>query len=240
MGEFDPRRLPPLGQSRTCSTPCTNYESYKGLYSSHVDRNYFEIAYALNRQFGSDGLYRGLPPVQPSRTITTSTGSPATSPIPAHLYPLYCLLFTMPGVPSIYYGSEWGLAGARTPHSDAVLRPSLDLADMTAHPPHPELAPVITRLAYLRRSSPALQSGDYRQLALDYDTWPSSARRRRKPSSWSSTPPPSRSAWTSRWTAGRPPAVDLLDPGQPVPVRGGRLRLDPIWPHWARVLRLEA
>ena len=39
----------------------TNYECYKGLYSSLVERNYFEIAYALNRQFGPDGIYRGLP-----------------------------------------------------------------------------------------------------------------------------------------------------------------------------------
>jgi hypothetical protein len=39
----------------------TNYEHYKGLYSSYVDRNYYEIAYALNRQFGENGLYRQVP-----------------------------------------------------------------------------------------------------------------------------------------------------------------------------------
>src|SRR5262249_18836066 len=38
----------------------TNYEVYKGLYSSHNDRNYFEIAYSLNRQFGPEGIYRDL------------------------------------------------------------------------------------------------------------------------------------------------------------------------------------
>jgi glycosidase len=46
---------------------------------------------------------------------------------PAHLYPLYTLLLTMPGVPSIYYGSERGIAGQRVNGSDAPLRPSLDL-----------------------------------------------------------------------------------------------------------------
>ncbi len=30
----------------------TNYECRKGLYSSHNDKNYFEIAYSLNRQIG--------------------------------------------------------------------------------------------------------------------------------------------------------------------------------------------
>ena len=29
----------------------TNYECYKGLYSSHNDRNYFEIAHSFRRQF---------------------------------------------------------------------------------------------------------------------------------------------------------------------------------------------
>lgn len=38
----------------------TNYEVYKGLWSSHVNRNYFEIAHSLDRQFGPYGLYRGL------------------------------------------------------------------------------------------------------------------------------------------------------------------------------------
>ena len=39
----------------------TNYECYKGLYSSLLDHNYFEIAFALNRQFADCGLYRHLP-----------------------------------------------------------------------------------------------------------------------------------------------------------------------------------
>ena len=33
----------------------TNYECYKGLYSSHNVKNYFEIAHSLNRQFGNGG-----------------------------------------------------------------------------------------------------------------------------------------------------------------------------------------
>ncbi|MBN1488210.1 MAG: alpha-amylase, partial [Anaerolineae bacterium] len=79
----------------------TNYECYKGLYSSHVDRNYFEIAYALKRQFGAGGLYCDLPLYNfadnhdVNRVVSNLTK-------PEHLYSLYCLLFTMPGVPSIY------------------------------------------------------------------------------------------------------------------------------------------
>lgn len=40
---------------------CTNYECYKGLYSSFNSVNMFEIAHSLHRQFGGDPwcIYRG-------------------------------------------------------------------------------------------------------------------------------------------------------------------------------------
>ena len=38
----------------------TNYECYKGIYSSHNDKNYFEINYSINRQFGNGGIYQAL------------------------------------------------------------------------------------------------------------------------------------------------------------------------------------
>jgi glycosidase len=90
----------------------TNYESYKGLWSSLVDRNYFEIAYALNRQFGPGGMYRDLPLYNfvdnhdQDRVVDRLRRR-------EHLRPLHGLLFTMPGVPSIYYGSEWAIEGRR-------------------------------------------------------------------------------------------------------------------------------
>ena len=39
----------------------TNYECYKGLYSSFNSANFYEILYSLNRQFGKDPwcLYTG-------------------------------------------------------------------------------------------------------------------------------------------------------------------------------------
>ncbi len=83
---------------------------------------------------------------------------------PAHLYPLYVLLFAMPGVPSIYYGSEWGLRAERSPHSDAALRPALDLAALQQSGPQPALPELIARLARARQKTPALRSGGYTQL----------------------------------------------------------------------------
>jgi cyclomaltodextrinase len=141
----------------------TNYELYKGLYSSHNDRNYFEIAYSLDRQFGPHGIYRGL-------SLYTFTDNHDVERIasrlhdPAHLYPLHALLFTMPGIPSIYYGSESGIAGRKGQGSDAPLRPALNPDDLAQAGAHPDLQCAISRFISLRRKSPALQHGDYRQL----------------------------------------------------------------------------
>jgi glycosidase len=141
----------------------TNYELYKGLYSSHNDRNYFELAYSLNRQFGASGLYQDL-------TLYTFADNHDVDRIAsrltlaAHLYPLHVLLFTMPGMPSIYYGSEWGILGTKTSHSDAPLRPEIDPARGPLLGRHPDLAAAIARLARIRQRHPALRRGRYRQL----------------------------------------------------------------------------
>jgi cyclomaltodextrinase len=145
----------------------TNYECYKGLYSSHVDKNFFEIAYALNRQFGEGGIYRGLPLYNfVDNHDVNRVASQLTDP--AHLTTLYTLLFTMPGIPSIYYGSEFGITGKRDKHSDAALRPQLDLPQLQAFCPQPALPALIARLAQVRRQTPALRCGDYTQLYVSH------------------------------------------------------------------------
>ena len=93
----------------TCTT---NYQAYKGLWSSLNDRNYFEIAYTLKRQFGADGVYRSLMLYNFADNHDVERVASILKE-PAHLHPLYVLLLTMPGVPSIYYGSEWGVRGRK-------------------------------------------------------------------------------------------------------------------------------
>jgi len=140
----------------------TNYECYKGLWSSLVSHNYFEIAYSLDRQFGPEGIYRGLPLYNfvdnhDQDRVASKLGE-------THLLaPLYLLLFTMPGRPSIYYGSEWGLRGVRGDGDDRPVRPALDLASAPALGSEPELASLITRLSAIRLASSALLGGDYRE-----------------------------------------------------------------------------
>ena len=149
-----------------CST--TNYELYKSLWSGHNDKNYFELAYSLNRQFGEGGLYRGLDLYSFADNHDVDRVASSLNN-PAHLYPLYLLLMTMPGVPSLYYGSEWGMAGRRTATSDSELRPSLCPKCISERAPHPALYGVIKRLLALRRQYVALRGGEYTELHVNHE-----------------------------------------------------------------------
>ena len=141
----------------------TNYESYKGLYSSLADANYFEIAHGLNRQFGDQGIYQHLflynfVDNHDVNRVASKLGEKAL------LYPFYILLLTMPGIPSIYYGSEWGIEGKKANGSDAQLRPVLDIQTIQTHAPQPDLPETLCRLASIRKNSQALLLGSYSQL----------------------------------------------------------------------------
>ncbi len=109
----------------------TNYECYKGLYSSHAEQNYFEMAWSLNRQFGPQGLYRGMPLYNFADNHDVSRVASSVKD-PSQLAPLYSILFTMPGIPSIYYGSEWGIPAAKDA-TDRSLRPHLSLPGNGRH-----------------------------------------------------------------------------------------------------------
>ena len=138
----------------------TNYECFKGLYSSFNDRNLFEIAWSLNRQFGEGGLYRHLNLYNFADNHDVSRVASLLKD-PANLLPLYTILFSIPGVPSLYYGSEFALKGAKE-EGDEALRPALKLEDMH----DTSLIDSLKRLAKAKREVPVLGSGSYRQLFL--------------------------------------------------------------------------
>ena len=138
----------------------TNYECYKGLWSSFNSMNLFEIGHSLQRQFGPEQwtLYRGkhLLSFLDNHDVTRIASMLND---PKHLVPAYGILFGMPGVPALYYGSEWGIQG-RKDQGDDTLRPALEKPewnDLTDH---------IAALAKARKESPALCSGSYRNVVL--------------------------------------------------------------------------
>lgn len=141
----------------------TNYECYKGIYSSHNDKNYFEIAHSLQRQFANGGIYQNLLLYNFVDNHDVNRIGSTLKNI-NHIKNVHTLLFTMPGVPSIYYGSEWGIEGKRTNNSDDMLRPTLDLS---SHPSKTdELVPHISKLSALRKKLEALKEGSFENVLI--------------------------------------------------------------------------
>jgi glycosidase len=212
----------------------TNYEAYKGLFSCLNDRNYFEMAHSLSRQFGERGLYADLPlyAFADNHDVNRIASVLKNS---RWLYPLYCLLFTMPGVPSVYYGSEWGITGERIPGTDTPLRPALALETAAPNAPHPDLPAVLRRLADLRLAHPALQIGKYRQVSVSGEqmAFVRSTDAEKILVLLNASEAPARvEVKIPEWTGKR--ATDLLNPGDVFELFPGRSCLD-IPPCWARV-----
>lgn len=136
----------------------TNYECYKGIYSSHNDHNYFEIAHSLNRQFGNGGIYRNI---YTYNFVDNHDVNRIASDLKDknHLENVYTLMYTMPGVPSIYYGSEYGIEGKRTQDSDYELRPCLDLNNIENA--NYDLLNHIIKLGKVRLALDALKYGKF-------------------------------------------------------------------------------
>ncbi len=142
----------------------TNYECYKGIYSSHNDKNYYEIDYSINRQSGVNGgiykninLYNFVDNHDVNRLASTVNN-------PAHLPLIYTLMYSMPGIPSIYYGSEYGIQGRKENNSDDGLRPCLHLADMERE--NTALYKHIVKLGRIYKAYPALRTGGYERMQI--------------------------------------------------------------------------
>jgi glycosidase len=217
----------------------TNYEAYKGLYSSLADKNYFEIAYALKRQFRQGGVYRDLTLYNFADNHDVDRVASSLKN-PQHLYPLYCLLFTMPGAPSIYYGSEWGLTGQRTPTDDRPLRPTLDLNQLRADSPQPNLPATLARLASIRLNTPALRHGDYKEVFVASEQFAFSR------SMGNETVIVLLNAAAVDVPFDVPVSlpdgtrlVDLLNPTDEFRVDGGRLHVEKVHSCWGRILQVS-
>jgi len=138
----------------------TNYQCYKGLYSSFNSSNMFEIIHSLLRLFGPEDwtVARGahLLSFVDNHDVTRIASILQNE---KHLPLIYALTFGMPGIPCVYYGSEWGARGDKS-QGDQTLRVSFDT------PVYGELADFISKLAKAKRSSKALNYGGFRSVFL--------------------------------------------------------------------------
>jgi len=138
----------------------TNYECYKGMHSAFNSYNLFEIVHSLLRQFGPEEwtLYKGkhllsfVDNHDVSRIATILNN-------PNHLPLIYAMMFGMPGIPTIYYGSEWGATGNKG-DGDPALRPSFEA------PEWKDLTDRIAAMIKARREEKALSYGSFKSLVL--------------------------------------------------------------------------
>ena len=144
----------------------TNYQLHKALYSGHNDHNYFEIAHTVRRLYEMGGnrpdglkLYNFVDNHDVERIYTKLQNK-------AQFFPVHVLLYTLPGIPSIYYGSEFGIEGKKERYSDDSLRPALQLADYKNAATENPCTRLITALGKIRQQTKALSLGDYKELLL--------------------------------------------------------------------------
>jgi len=144
----------------------TNYVLHKGLYSGHNDHNYFEIAHTvkrLNDMAGNDPnglkLYNFVDNHDVERIYTKLTNK-------AHFKPVHILMYTLPGVPSIYYGSEFGIEGKKERYSDDSIRPMINLDDYKNAYTENGCTALVAALGKMRKEQLALAYGNFHELHL--------------------------------------------------------------------------
>ncbi len=144
----------------------TNYHLHKALFSGHNDHNYFEIAHTVKRLYDMSGqnpngfkLYNFVDNHDVERIYTKLRDK-------AHLSTVLIHIYTLPGIPSIYYGSEFGIEGRKERYSDDSLRPALNLEDFKDAVTTNPCTSLIAKLGAAKKASKALSYGDYRELLL--------------------------------------------------------------------------
>ena len=138
----------------------TNYQCYKGIYSSFNSANMFEIMHSLMRLFGPEDwtVCRGahLLSFADNHDVTRIASILNDE---RNLPLVYTLVYTMPGIPCVYYGSEWGTR-ARKEDGDPALRVSFDKPEWNSLTDH------IAKLSEIKKSSNALNYGGLRIVVL--------------------------------------------------------------------------
>ena len=139
----------------------TNYECRKGIFSALNSRNLFEIVHSLMRQFGPEEwtLYKG-------KHMISFVDNHDVSRITSELTDEKCLplaygfIFGMPGIPMVYYGSEWGIEGKKS-DGDRALRPAIEAPEWN------DLTDTISHMADARKKCMALSYGDFHSILLE-------------------------------------------------------------------------
>lgn len=136
----------------------TNYELHKSIFSSHNDHNYFELCHNVKRL---EAIGKKLYTFVDNHDEDRIAGKLHNK---SHLKPVYALLYTLPGIPSLYYGSEWGLCDTRSRTSDDILRPCIHSDEIQEK--DNQLTAFLAQLGRIHQTESAYHGGAYRELLL--------------------------------------------------------------------------
>ena len=208
----------------------TNYELHKSLYSGFNDHNFFEIAHNVRRlEAIGRQLYTFVDNHDEDRIATKLK-------LREHLFPIYICLFTLPGIPSIYYGGEWGVEGKRTNTSDEALRPGISIEQEGEL--HCELTDLIAQLGQIHSQQEPLHTGRYQELLLTNRQY-AFARHGEDSviiTAVNNDDEPAELAIPVPLQAGE--AVNLLEPADRLPISDGKVHIK-LKGNWGAVLKLK-
>ena len=208
----------------------TNYELHKSLYSGFNDHNFFEIAHNVRRlEAIGRQLYTFVDNHDEDRIATKLK-------LREHLFPIYICLFTLPGIPSIYYGGEWGVEGKRTNTSDEALRPAISIEQEGEL--HCELTDLIAQLGQIHSQQEPLHTGRYQELLLTNRQY-AFARHGEDSviiTAVNNDDEPAELAIPVPLQAGE--AVNLLEPADRLPISDGKVHIK-LTGIWGAVLKLK-
>ena len=208
----------------------TNYELHKSLYSGFNDHNFFEIAHNVRRlEAIGRQLYTFVDNHDEDRIATKLN-------LREHLFPIYLCLFTLPGIPSVYYGGEWGIEGKRTNTSDEALRPAISIEQEGEL--HCELTDLIAQLGQIHSQQEPLHTGRYQELLLTNRQY--AFVRHGEDSviitAVNNDDEPAELAIPVPLQAGE--AVNLLEPADRLPISDGKVHIK-LKGNWGAVLKLK-
>ena len=208
----------------------TNYELHKSLYSGFNDHNFFEIAHNVRRlEAIGRQLYTFVDNHDEDRIATKLK-------LREHLFPIYICLFTLPGIPSTYYGGEWGIEGKRSNTSDEALRPAISIEQEGEL--HCELTDLIAQLGQIHSQQEPLHTGRYQELLLTNRQY-AFARHGEDSviiTAVNNDDEPAELTIPVPLQAGE--AVNLLEPADRLPISDGKVHIK-LKGNWGAVLKLK-
>lgn len=215
----------------------TNYQRYRQLYDSFKHKNFYELSNATNHQSGKNGVYKDI--VLYSFADNHDVNRIASQlKNRANLYPLYILLFTLSGVPSIYYGSEFGILGKRTKYSDKDLRPSLNLIELYKNKTYTDLLNSIKKLSFIRNNSNAFKYGEYIELFVDKEIYCFIRKFENELYIVIVSSSDSIQKLKIKVPFLKAKFIDLLNNNELFYVNNGLLEINNVWSNWGKILKL--